>query len=375
MRIGFIGQKGFPATWGGVEVHVDEVARRLAARGHHVTVFNRRWYAQPVAPAPAAERLTVVDIPSLNTASLDAITHSALSTCSALVRDLDIVHYQCMGPSLPAFLPRALGKIVIATIHGYDYRAAKWGAFARTALRVGERVALHVPHRTIVVARHQQDHYAGRGFDTVYVPNGVSPVEAREPEEIWRRWGLRRETYLLFIARLEPDKCAHLLVEAFRRWRAAHPSSSTRLVIAGPLLRGAYVSALRAGDLTNVVFAGEVSGDLKAELLTNALAVVAPSRFEGLPISLLEAMSAARPLLCSDIPGHREILPDGAGLFCETLNASSISAGIERLLALPATERLALGKRAAQQAAAYTWDATVTRLEHVYDRATQETPS
>lgn len=356
-------------------MHVEEVARRLAARGHDVTVFNRRWYAAPSARRPELDRVAVVDIPTWRSTSLDAITHSVLSTGSALFRNIDILHYQCMGPSLPALVPLAAGRAVVATIHGFDYRAAKWGRLARAALRTGEFVALRVPHRTVVVARHIRDHYAQRGLNTVCIPNGVTPVERRAPSEIRRRWGLERESYLLFIARLEPDKCAHLLVEAFQRWRAAHPGYSLRLVVAGPLLRDDYVEALCAQDLSQVVMAGEVTGELKAELLSNALGVVAPSRFEGLPISLLEAMSAARPLLVSEIPAHREVLPEGAALFCERLSARGIADGLTRLLALPADARRSLGETAAAACAPYTWEETTSRLERVYVEAAREAAS
>lgn len=373
MRIGFIGQKGFPATWGGVEVHVDEVARRLAERGHDVTVFNRRWYAHGAHAAPT--RLRVVDIPTLRSTSLDAITHSALSSCVALMGDIDIVHYQCMGPTLPAILPRAAGKVVVATIHGFDYRAAKWGRLARGVLRAGEFAALRVPQRTVVVARHMQRHYAQRGLRTEFVPNGVTPIRHHEAREIQARWGLTPNDYLLFVARLEPDKCAHLLIEAYQLWRQANRAASTRLVIAGPLPAGGYAKAIRALDSTNVVLAGEVAGALKAELFSNALAVVAPSRFEGLPISLLEAMSAARPLLVSDIPAHREVLPPGAGLFCDELTVLGIARGLERLLALPADGLAALGRAALDAVAPYTWDRTVERLEAVYASAVRAGPS
>lgn len=372
MRIGFIGQKGFPATWGGVEVHVEEVARRLAARGHHVTVFNRVWYAPSSAPLEPSAGLSVVDVPTLRASSLDAITHSVLSTCSALLRKLDVLHYQCMGPSLPAFVPRALGRRVIATLHGFDYRAAKWGPLARLALRAGEFVALRAPQRTVVVARHLQTHYAGRGFDTVCIPNGVTPVVRRPPDAIRQRWGLERDGYLLFIARLEPDKNAHGLIDAFQRFRAMHPDFSGRLVLAGPLLRDSYARSLSARDLTNVVLAGEVSGSLKEELLSNALAFATPSRFEGLPISLLEAMNAARPILLSDIPAHREVLPEEAGIFCETLDQECIVRGLGRLLALSAAERATLGERAARAALPYTWEETVDRLEQVYAAVSEQ---
>lgn len=355
-------------------MHVDEVARRLAARGHQVVVFNRRWYAP--GGQGTAGAVTVVDVPTIRSRSLDAISHSLLSTFSALQRNLDVFHYQCMGPSLPAPLPRLARKAVIATIHGFDYRAAKWGMCARAALRVGEFIALRVPQRTIVVAEHLRAHYAARGHDTLVVPNGVTPSASVEPDEIRRRWGLTRDSYILWIARLEPDKRAHTLIEAFSAWRNAHPDTEVRLVIAGPLVAGnRYISALRGSAGQGVVFVDEAAGSTKAELLANARGVVFPSRFEGLPISLLEAMSAGRAVLVSDIPAHREVVPLTAGLFCDASSVAGLTEGVERLLALSLEQRAVLGVAATRVAAGYSWDKAALALEGVYRDALRSVQS
>ncbi len=372
MRIAFIGQKGFPATWGGVEVHVDEVARRLAMRGHEVVVYNRRWYAS--LDGARTDGVTVVDVPTLATRSLDAITHAVLCTFSALARGVDVFHYHCMGPSLPSPLPVLAGKAVVATIHGFDYRAAKWGRVARSVLRTGEAIALRAPHRTVVVAEHQREHYAALGHRTCVIRNGVTPQEPVQPGEITRRFGLERDGYLLFIARLEPDKRAHTLIEAFGAWRHANARSNLRLVVAGPLVAGTqYISELTKKASSHVVFPGEAHGMLKAELLANALAVVSPSRFEGLPISLLEALSAGRAVLVSDIPAHREVVEDGAGVFCNAETPSGLLSGLERILSLSEQERRVLGDHARRVAARFSWDDATSRLEQVYREAMAST--
>jgi glycosyltransferase involved in cell wall biosynthesis len=376
VRVAFIGQKGFPATWGGVEVHVDEVARRLAARGHDVLVFNRRWYAPRSHDDGTLHGVNVVDVPSLRSRSLDAISHSLLSTLVALRRNADVFHYQCMGPSLPAPLPRLAGKAVVCTIHGYDYRASKWGPFARFALHAGERIALTVPHSTVVVAEHERRTYAARNYETIAIPNGVAPIPYSAPEEIGMRWELKRHSFLLFLARLEPDKRAHILIDAFQKWKANSSRSNLRLVVAGPFdAEDRYCSALRSRAGADVLFVGEVFGKVKAELLGNALAVVCPSRFEGLPIGVLEGMSAGAPLLLSDIPAHRELIRDGAGIICDAETADNLAGGIDRVAGLGEPERQAVVEAARKIAARYSWDDTVTALERVYESALCRTRS
>ncbi len=367
MRIAFIGQKGFPASWGGIEVHVDAIARRLAARGHEVLVFNRAWYGGKLQCG--VNDLTVVNTPSLHFRSTDALSHSLTSTLATLGRSVDVVHYHGLGPSLCSVLARWTGPAVVATIHGYDYRAARWGLGARALLRGGEMAALNVAHRTVVVARHLQEHYRARGYETQYVPNGVDPIRPAMSHEI-QHFGLEPKRFLLFSARLEANKGAHLLIDAFLRLKRARPDVGVKLAIAGPLVPGdRYSQTLLASAAPDVIFLGEVQANLKAELLGSALGFVAPSAFEGQPLAVLEAMSARVPIVASDIPGHRELLADGAGLLCNCSHPHGIADALSELIDLAEASRKRITAAAHAVAATHCWDTSTTRIEGIYREA------
>jgi len=364
VRIAFLGQKGIPATWGGVETHVEAVALRLAGRGHEVTAYVRRWW-----DAPGAEHggVRLRRVPGIRTTHLDAASHSALAALDAALHRYDIVHVHSIGPALFSVLPRLAGRRVVTTIHGLDYRSDKWGGVARLALRMGEQAALRVPHRTVVISRRFEEHYRTRGHRVEYVPNGVDAGAPAPPDWIRRALGLVGGDYWLFLGRWAPNKGVVELVRGYRELTAPRP----RLVVAGADADGGAMAreleAACEGE-RDVIRPGVVTGRAKAELLANALGVVSAASLEGLPIALLEAMSHGRPCVVSDIPAHQEAIGDsGAALVVPMRTPDDGATALTRFLALSVADRRAMGEAGrARVAAEYTWDSVVDRLETIY---------
>jgi glycosyltransferase involved in cell wall biosynthesis len=356
LRIAFIGQKGFPARWGGVEVHVDHVARRLRARGHDVTVYNRRWYSEDRETVGGVRRVT---LPTLDGKHLDAAIHSLLSSVHATAaRYYDIVHYHSIGPALFSFLPRLSAAGIVTTVHGRDYQRDKWGPVARLVLRVGEQAALRVSDRTIVVSRSMRDAYQRAGHRVDYIPNGVEPPPCVEPADLLDL-GLRPERFLLSMGRWVPEKRVRELVAAY----AGNPPANLPLVVAGSADDPAYERAVReaAAGCETIVFPGMVSGRLKDELLVHCRGFISGSALEGLPIAVLEAMAARRPVAVSDIEPHRELVAEVGEewLFPVEDPARGIAA-------LARDDFEGVGQRVAEVAELYSWEECVDRVEEIY---------
>src|SRR5438874_6973552 len=131
-----IGQRGVPATFGGIEHHVEELGARLVERGHEVTVFCRTNY---VARGLGQHRgMFLRPLPTVSTKHLDAFAHSALASVIAVGGPYDVVHYHALGPGLFAPIPRYLSRAkVVQTVHGLDDERAKWGPRASRLLRAG----------------------------------------------------------------------------------------------------------------------------------------------------------------------------------------------------------------------------------------------
>lgn len=358
MKIAMIGQKGVPATYGGIERHVEEIGARLIERGHEVRVYTREHYSPGREPHRGLER---VPLPSVPTKHLDTATHSLAASLHSLFHPVDLVHYHALGPSALAWMPRLRGMPTVVTLHGLDWEREKWGPMASYLLERCEYPALHCPNRTIVVSRTLQRYFEEKYLiRPEYVPNGVGdPVAA--PASHLGRWGVESGGYFLFVGRLVPEKGAHLLIDAFRKAAPAR-----KLVIAGgSSFTDDYVDVLHASADANTVFTGYVHGaDLEA-LLTHAYAVVLPSTLEGLSIALLEALSYGRCVLVSDIPENLEVVGDAAPRF-RSRDVDDLARSLTALDTNPG--EVARYEKTVDETLArkFRWDAVVEETEALY---------
>jgi glycosyltransferase involved in cell wall biosynthesis len=371
MRIVFIGQKGVPATFGGIEYHVDELSRGLAARGHDVGVYVRTWYTdRRVKSAPGVR---IIHVPTVKTKHLDASVHSLIGSLCSVFSGADVVHYHGIGPAFFSWIPRVFGKKVLCTVHRKDWQAEKWKPAARAFLKLGERAAILFPHRTIVVSRALQDYFREKyRKDTVHISHGGFEIVRREASLIKTKYGLKGKDYILFLGRLVPEKRVDLLIRAYRELKRTSPEiRGLKLVIAGgSSATEAHVRALKAlsrGD-ADIRFVGFVAGAEKAELLTNALIFVLPSSLEGFPIALLEAKSAGLFCLVSDISPHREAVREGRdGFFFRPGDASDLARKL--LTTLRSGESLSLIKSGVRDESRkpLPWAEACAQTERVYE--------
>ncbi len=367
LKIAMLGTRGVPASFGGIEHHVEEVGRRLVARGHDVTVYSQSKY---LGNDRVRDHLgmRVVRVPTLPTRSLEAIAHSALSTVAAMAGGYDVVHYHAVGPGLVAPLPRYFGRArVVQTIHGLDGERAKWGRAAQTILNLATWMSARVPHDTVTVSAALAAHYRAR-YDRACatIVNGVTPRTARPADIIRSKYGLTEGGYALFVGRLVPEKRPDLLIRAF-----AELDTDARLVIVGgSSYTDSYVDELRrlAGRDDRVIMPGYVYGAELDEFFTNARTFVQPSALEGLPLTLLEAMGSGTPVIASDIAPHQEVVGcsrTGARLFRDG-DLGGLVEALQWVDKDPVAERRAASYDVAYVARNFDWNACVDRLEAVY---------
>ncbi len=363
MKIAMVGQKGIPATYGGVERHVEEIGARLAAKGHDVTVFCRWHYTRTEEKYFRGIRL--VRYPSVNTKHFDTASHCLISAADYLWHKYDLIHFHALGPSVFAMLPRVKGTRSVVTIHGLDWEREKWGKFAAWILKHCEYPAVHFPNRAIVVSRTLQ-HYFAQKFNIVpdVIPNGTNVPILRAPNKMLR-FGLGDGPYVLFVGRLVPEKGCHYLVEAFSQLDI---DPSVKLVLAGGTsFSDQYVRDLERHQSDRIRFLGYVYGDVLEELWSNAYFVVQPSTLEGLSISLLEGLSYGKCVLTSDIPENMEVVGDSAPSF-RSRDVADLRAKLKLLIENPDLVRQYEAQSRDLVFTNYSWDRVVDSLERVYDQ-------
>jgi glycosyltransferase involved in cell wall biosynthesis len=358
LRIAFIGGRGVISKYSGIESYYEEVGRRLAGKGHQVTVYCRNYFTPPGKSHNAME---IVRLPTIRSKHLETLLHTFLSTVHVMLRPCDVVHYHALGPALFSFLPRLTGKKTVVTVQGLDWQRKKWGRLAAAVLRLGERAAVALPTRTMVVSQALRTHYwAGYGAETSYIPNGGVLRERRLPDKILD-WGLEPGRYILFLGRFSPEKGCHLLLEAYQRL-----NTDVKLVMAGAASYcDDYTQRLRSHAGERIRMLNWVAGDNLDELLTNAMVFVLPSDLEGLSLSLLDAMGAGLCVLTSDIPENREATED-AGFTFRRGNVADLADRLRFLIANPAV-REAAGQAARRRVRErYQWANITAEIERVY---------
>ena len=367
MNIAFIGQKGIPAKWGGVESHVEELSTRLVKKNHNVTVYVRSWYTKKTISE--FNGVIIKHVNSINTKSLDALTHSFNCSINSLFKKFDIIHYQAMGPSLCCWIPKICFNKVIATIHRYDYEADKWNRFAKRVLKISEKFALKIPDKTIVVANFQKEYYKKIGFETTYIPNGVNIPRIIEPDVIKKDYGLNCKDYILYLGRLVPEKRCDWIINAYNSFDKKIKKDLKFVIAGGSSASDDYVQYLKSlSNDSNIIFTGYVSGVKKQELYSNALLFILPSNLEGLPIAILEAASYKLPILASDILACREVIKNKVnGLLFNNEDFNDFREKLLDILNYPESKLQELGLNAYENVVLnYNWDKIADKTEEVY---------
>ena len=331
MKIAMIGHKRVPSRIGGIEVVVGELASRMAALGHQVTIYNRRVKEPRLRQWKGCR---VVEVRTFANEKLNAFVYSFFATLRAITGGYDVIHFHAEGPSCMIALAKLFRKRCVSTIHGLDWQRAKWGRFASAYLMMGERQAARWADRLIVLSAEMSRYFQrtyGRQAD--FIPNGITRPQPRPAKVIGEKYGLTANGYLLFLARLTPEKGLHYLLEAYRELDTDLP-----LVVAGGLEpETPYINEIRAMAALDprVKLTGFVEGAALEELYANCLLYILPSDVEGMAMSLLEAVSYAAPCLASDIPENQDIAP-GLIRYFRRGDVDSLRSELAAVLAAPA---------------------------------------
>lgn len=369
LKIAMIGHKRIPTREGGVEIVVNELATRMVERGNQVDAYNRR--GSHVSGKEFVSRIgkeycgiRIISIPTFESKSLNAIVYSFLASIRALFGRYDVIHYHAEGPCAMLWIPKIFGKRVVVTIHGLDWQRSKWGNLASRVLKFGERLAAKHADEVIVLSSNMKEYFREvYGRETVFIPNGIALPERREAKEIREKWKLSEDEYILFLARIVPEKGIHYLIQAYQEL-----STDKKLVIAGGSSHSkeyfCQLKEMAAGD-DNIIFTDFVGGRTLEELYSNAYLFVLPSDVEGMAIGLLEAMSYGNCCIVSDIAENTEVVEDNAVTFKHG-DAEDLQRQMEMLLLNP--EKVQGYRKTAADFIChkYDWDCVVDRTLDVY---------
>lgn len=364
-----IGHKYVPSREGGIEIVVENLATRMSAQGHEVTLFNRK--RKEYAPITEYKGCKVKNIFTIDKRALDAIVYAFFATRRAkkMIKngEADVIHYHAEGPCfflnmLPKKKKRKGVKVVV-TIHGLDWQRGKWGGLATKVLLNGERKAVKYADEIIVLSRNNKIYFRETYHRTTkYIPNGIERPQLHAPEIIKQKYGLDINSYILFLARIVPEKGLHYLIEAWKKV-VEQTGTDKKLVIAGGSSHSdeyyQQIYEMCKGD-DSIIMTGLVQGQELQELYSNAYLYVLPSDIEGMPMSLLEALSYGNVCLVSDIPENTEVINEDCYVFRRG-DVDRLRHQLKKIINLNLTTH-------SNMIIPYTWDEVVDQTLEIYKR-------
>ena len=367
--VAFLGSRGVPARYSGFEVVVEELGKRLAARGHEVTVYNRLPHFGP--PQPVWEGMRIIGLPTIPTKSLDTIVHTTLSMIDAVWRRYDIIYLCGVGNAILGRIARAAGMKVVINVDGADFSRKKWRGFARSWLQRSEKWATKsadviIADNATIVDRYDREY----GMRPEHLSYGLTvrdePVHCGE----LARWGLKPDGYFLYVSRLTPENEAELLLKAYRET----PDPLPLVLVGGDPYEHAYRRKLDALATDRVIFTGLRFADAYIELSQNARAFIMPATIEATRLVLLDQLGMGKAIIYHDCPATREVLGDAGIPFGPKDPVRSLAARLSWAKEHP-EECAEAGQRARQRAEHFRWEKVLDRYDRIFRKILSPTAS
>lgn len=369
MKIAMIGHKRIPSREGGIEIVVEELATKMVEEGHDVTVYNRAGHhvsgsENDVEIGKTYKGINIITVPTSEKKSLNATIYSVLATLHAVFHHYDVIHFHASGPCAMLWLPHLLGIHTVATIHGIDSQRAKWGGFATRYLEFGEKCAAKYADELIVLSEGNKQFFKEKyGREATLIPNGIGRPEILEANEITEQFGLKKDEYILFLARIVPEKGLHYLIKAYKQIH----TDKKLVIVGGTSHSNDYVSKIKraAREDERIMLLGFQQGKVLEELYSNAYLYVLPSDVEGMPISLLEAMSYGNCCLVSDINETAGVVAD-KGITFKKGDVEDLKQKLIQLLDDQSEVHSYKSQAAEYVLNKYNWDDVVARTIKLY---------
>jgi glycosyltransferase involved in cell wall biosynthesis len=361
LSIALMGTRGVPAKYGGFETCVDEVGRRLAARGHDVTVYCRSSYYPPKERRDTFEGMRLIYLPNLKNKSMDTFSHTFLSVIDALKRSYD-VHMVFNAANSLFILPlRLAGKTIAVNTDGLERRRYKWGFVGQHFYKLSERVACFTANRLVSDSKGIRDYYLSQhNVDSSEIAYGA-PLQSTNSTKYLEKMGLEKRNYFLQITRFEPENYPLLTVQAFKTLN----TNKKLVLVGGNPYPNHYTREIEREAAGSVLLPGFIyDREVLKELWCNCYAYVHGNFVGGTNPALLQTMASGCFTIASDIMFNRDVLDD-CGIFYKT-DVQSLADKMQ--WTLDNEDKLCTYRKKAQQRIKthYTWDKIADQYEKLF---------
>lgn len=351
MRIGILGARGYPSTYGGFETFVRKIAPWLVERGHEVTVYShtpseageREW---------SIERVRVVATWGLNSKTAATASHGiAAATHAARERpDVVLVLNVANGFVLPLLRARRIRTVV--NVDGIEWERNKWGSLAKAAFKAGARMSARFAD---VLIADSQAIAARWGADfnvtAVFIPYGADVTDTSESDLLTTSTGLTPKRYALAVARLVPENNVELFVDAIEHLDWKIPTA----VVGSANYDSPLERRLRSlNDSGKLVWLGHVADQrLLHQLWANASVYFHGHSVGGTNPGLLQAMGAGAPTIALNTIYNREVFQSDEQLVPHSVER--VAEALDRIFSDPIRQSSLAATGRALVLSRYSW--------------------
>lgn len=363
MKIAFIGGRTFHHA-DGIATFMYHLATELAKMGHEPIVFCE-------GEKNSEEMLNgfkLIERKSLGSAFLTKPFLGLRATLHCLFKEkgVQLFHYNTWAPAMIAsHIPLLFGRKVVMQSHGLEWKRTKYSAKKQKMIKRIETWSAKTNKNWTMVSQEQTDYFAEHYHrKCTTITCAVEMPGEPQQSDFLQRYGLKGNDYFLYMGRLVQDKNPDFLIKGFLQ---ANLKDKKLVLCGGADGNDKYESYLKglAKDSDSVIFTGPIFGADKDVAFRNCYAFCIPSTLEGLPMSLLEAMSYGKIAIASDIPACHEALGE-SGIYVPFENDSAICESMKELSGNEEKykwQKEANMKRAAEE---FSWENTTKKyLEYI----------
>ena len=359
LSIAIIGTRGVPPVYGGFETFAAELGTRLAARGHHVTVYCRGSLYENVPEN--WQGIHRIELPALRHKYFETVSHSLLSSIDALGRDFDAVLVCNAANAFAIPLLRAAKLPVAINVDGIERNRKKWNAVGRFVYLIGEALSVHFAGAVVADAEVIAEYYRKNfGIAPAVIAYG-SGFPEEEDSDVLARMGLEPRRYVLYVSRFEPENNPEAVVRAYASVRGSVP-----LVMVGdaPYARDLIGRLERTTD-PRVKLPGAMYGLDYRTLQRNALVYIQATEVGGTHPALIEAMASGGAVVANDTPENREVGGNAVRYF-RLGEGENLAGLLQEILDDPAGVDVYRSMARSRARSVYDWRSVTDRYESLF---------
>lgn len=359
LKIALLGTRGVPAKYGGFETCVEEVGKRLAKKGHNVTVYCRSGYYGEKPKRCMGMQLVL--LPNLKNKYLDTFSHTFLSVSHALFQNFDVYMIFNAANSPFLFPLRLLRRKIAINPDGLEWKRSKWGIFGKTFHKFAEKVACFMANRIVADSKGIHDYYIKKHkTESTQIPYGAYIQTCNHLNNI-KKMGLERNNYFLQITRFEPENHPLLTIQAFQRIE----TDKKLVIVGGGRYPNNYTREIEKQASSSIILPGFIyEPEILRELWCNCFAYVHGNSVGGTNPCLLQSMASGCFTIACDVSFNRDVLKD-CGIYFQN-NIESLAGKMHWTISN--SEKLEEYKKRAQQriSDAFSWDTIANQYEKLF---------